>query len=517
MELSILTIFLLCCVASLLLYVWYMSKDHGLFRKLGLPGPTPWPVVGNMMQEMGGAGLFDFHVKMYKKYKKNKVYGVFRAKQPALIVCDLDMIRDICVKHFNNFVNRQTFDVEPPLGNSLLELKDDHWKTVRATVSPSFSTTKLRKMYPHIVRNTQLLLEHLKEKHERNEPVELRDLLSAYTMDMIASTGFGVEINSLKEGENEFTKSGKALLGSFGRFIFLAMFVNFLRPVFKFLGITLMPKDATEFFTRFIDKALESRKHEKGGGSGRSDFIQIMLDAEHEDHTEHGNHAVNEEQENGHNTETKKVLSYSDIQGQAFVFFLAGYDTVATVLSFTMFLICMNPECLKKAQEEVDKVLEGKFPDYDSVQSLPYIEMCMNEAMRMYPPGFILDRICDKEIEIQGIKIPAGMNVTFPVHAIHHDPELWSEPEKFDPERFTPENKAERHPYAFLPFGQGPRNCIGMRLGLLEVKVAVAAMLQTLSPVPCEKTVYPFTQEKLQVKAVEGLWIKFEPRKKLVG
>ncbi|XP_012935676.1 cytochrome P450 3A41-like [Aplysia californica] len=368
-------------------------------------------------------------------------------------------------------------------------------------------------MYPHIVRNTQLLLEHLKEKHERNEPVELRDLLSAYTMDMIASTGFGVEINSLKEGEDEFTKAGKGIKEGKGRFFFLAMFLNFLRPVFKFLGITLMPKDATEFFTRFIDKALESRKHEKDGASGRSDFIQIMLDAEHEDHTEHGNRAVNEEQENGHKTETKKVLSYSDIQGQAFIFLLAGYDTVATVLSFTMFLICMNPDCLKKAQKEVDKVLEGKFPDYDSVQSLPYIEMCMNEAMRMYPPGYILDRICDKDIEIQGIKIPAGMNVSVPVCAIHHDADLWPEPEKFDPERFTPENKAGRHPYAFLPFGQGPRNCIGMRLALLEVKVALAAMLQTLTPVPCEKTVYPFTKDRFQIKAVEGLWIKFESRK----
>ena len=97
------------------------------------------------------------------------------------------------------------------------------------------------------------------------------------------------------------------------------------------------------------------------------------------------------------------------------IFLLGGLDTVATVLSFTLFFIATNPECLKKAQEEIDEVLEGKFPDYESVQSLNYLDMCINEAMRLFPPGFIVDRVVENDIEIEGVKIPKGITVTIPI------------------------------------------------------------------------------------------------------
>merc|ERR1719483_859757 len=194
------------------------------------------------------------------------------------------------------------------------------------------------------------------------------------------------------------------------------------------------------------------------------------------------------------------------------IFLLAGFDTVATVLSFTLFFIATNPECLKKAQKEIDEVLEGEFPDYESANSLNYLEMCINESMRIYPPGFMVDRVVEDDIEIEGVKIPGGITVTIPICGIHRDPELWENPEQYDPERFTPENKATRHPYAFMPFGQGPRNCIGMRLAMLEMKVALASVLQALTPVVCDKTVCPPKMEQYQLRAVDGLWIKFEAR-----
>lgn len=495
MELSYLTVSLLCVVGFLLWYVYYMSSNHGLFKKLGVATPFAWPVMGTMMQEMGKEGLFNYHKRMYEKYKKDKVYGLYRANAPTMIICDLDMIREICVKQFHNFVNRNTFDLDGPIGHALTELKGDHWKDVRAIVSPSFNTSRLKRLFPHIESNAKLLLEHLKEKQETNEPVELRDLMGAFTMDTIASTGFGVEVNSLK-GETEFTKQGKALLNNNARFIFIAIFCKFIRPLLKLLGISMFDKQANDFFTKFVDQALEARKHDTRNTSGRSDFIQLMLDAE------------KEENSNG----SKKGLSYDDIRGQAMIFLLAGFDTTATALSFTLFYLAMNPECREKAQEEVDRVLEGKFPNYESAQGLTYLEMCINEAMRIMPPGFILDRVVENDCEIMGVKIPKGISVTFPVCAIHNDPEIWEKPEQFDPERFTAENKANRHPYAFLPFGQGPRNCIGMRLALLELKVALASILQTLVPTPCEKTVYPPVLQAFDMRAVDGLWVKMEAR-----
>ena len=103
------------------------------------------------------------------------------------------------------------------------------------------------------------------------------------------------------------------------------------------------------------------------------------------------------------------------LQGQALIFLLAGFDTTATALSFTLFFLAMNPESLKKVQEELDQELEGKFPDYESVQALTYLEMCINETMRILPPGFILDRMVENDCEVMGVQIPKGISVTFPV------------------------------------------------------------------------------------------------------
>lgn len=161
-------------------------------------------------------------------------------------------------------------------------------------------------------------------------------------------------------------------------------------------------------------------------------------------------------------------------------------------------------------QKEIDEKIGNDSPNYDNVQGLTYMDMCINESMRIFPPGFILDRVCTEDVTVQGIHIPKGMIVTFPVYAIHNDPEIFPDPEKFQPERFSTENGESRHPYAHLPFGHGPRSCIGIRLALLELKVTLAFILKAVTPIPCEKTVYPVRLNKFMLKAEDGLWVKLQ-------
>ncbi|XP_005112640.1 cytochrome P450 3A24 [Aplysia californica] len=514
MEVSALTWTLMCLVLLLLLvYVFYMSSTHMIFRKLGIPGPTPWPVFGNFVAE-ARAGIMNYQTDLYFKYKHEKVYGFYRGKLAILTIRDLDMIRDICVKNFNDFVNRTTFSNDEPFKNALTEAKDEHWKNIRTTISPTFNTVRLKRMYRHIESNTRQLLDHLKNKQERNEPVELKEVLSHFTMDVIASTGFGVQTNSLGDPNNQFIKESERIMASIGRIFLISTFLDFLKPVLTFFGIASMPRVSLDFFSRFVDVAIQERKLESSGvGSRRHDFLQLMMEAE-EDKPGEENDNMTEEEARVLNThrKSKPGLSLGDMQGQAIIFTLAGYETVSSVLTFTLFLLTMNPECLQKAQAEVDEVLGRKFPDYDDIQSLKYLDMCLNEAIRMFPPGFFLDRKCNADVEIQGVRIPKGVTVLFPMGAIHRDPDLWPEPDKFVPERFTPENKSKRHPYAHLPFGQGPRNCIGMRLALLETKVAVAAILQKFSLVRCEQSKYPVVLEQFRLAPKDGAWVKLEAR-----
>lgn len=255
-----LTFVLLGLTGLMGMYVYYTSSNHRLFKKLGHGGPSPWPVLGTMNHEMGGKGLFDNVRDLYFKYKNQKVFGVYRVNYPSLYICNLDMIREICVKQFNNFSDRFTFGLEDPLGSSMTELKGDHWKTVRTTVSPSFSTARLRRMFPHIDKNARKLADHLHEKSESGEPVELRDLFSCFTMDTIASTGFGMDVNSLDGKDSLFTKHGNVLLGSNGRIIFIAFFANFIRPFLRWFNIELVPKDTSDFFKNLLTKQLRVEK-----------------------------------------------------------------------------------------------------------------------------------------------------------------------------------------------------------------------------------------------------------------
>ena len=127
--------------------------------------------------------------------------------------------------------------------------------------------------------------------------------------------------------------------------------------------------------------------------------------------------------------------------------------------------------------------------NYDSIMDMKYMDMVVDETLRMYPPATRLDRVASNDYEFEGIKIKKGQVIGVPIYALHHNPELYPNPEEFDPERFNDENKKTRDNVAYLPFGAGPRNCIGMRFALIEIKLLLASLLSKYRFVTCDKTV----------------------------
>jgi len=186
-------------------------------------------------------------------------------------------------------------------------------------------------------------------------------------------------------------------------------------------------------------------------------------------------------------------IDNDDIQAQSLVFLLAGYETSSTTLGFVCYHLVTDTHVQDKLRAEIDQMCSGDevSPSYDVLHKMEYLDMVINEALRMYPPAFVLQRDCNETCTIKGVTIPSGMPVMIPCYAIHHDPEIWSEPEKFDPERFTEAEKAKRHPYTFMPFGYGPHNCVGMRFALLEIKLTLVRLLKKYKLERTEKTAPP--------------------------
>jgi cytochrome P450 family 6 len=158
-------------------------------------------------------------------------------------------------------------------------------------------------------------------------------------------------------------------------------------------------------------------------------------------------------------------LTVSELAAESFIFFLGGFETSSSLSVFTMYELALNPDIQDKLRHEIKTGIEdndGKLT-YDLLFSFKYLDMVVNETLRKYPPAFIITRNSTKDFTIPGTEmtIPANTDININVLSIHRDPEYYPEPEKFDPERFTPENVKNRKPFTFIPFGDGPRKCIG--------------------------------------------------------
>ncbi|MEU4100366.1 cytochrome P450 [Streptomyces tanashiensis] len=168
----------------------------------------------------------------------------------------------------------------------------------------------------------------------------------------------------------------------------------------------------------------------------------------------------------------------TELREQVLVFLLAGHETTATSLAFALHLLGRHPEALKRAHEEVDRVLAGRTPGAADLDALPYVTQVLKETMRLFPAAPAIGRRAVAATVIDGVTIPAGADVIVSSWVTHRHPAYWEDPERFDPERFTPEAEAARPRYAWFPFGGGPRACIGQHFSMLESVIALAMILQ---------------------------------------
>jgi cytochrome P450 family 9 len=232
--------------------------------------------------------------------------------------------------------------------------------------------------------------------------------------------------------------------------------------------------------------------------------------------------ATVQESEIGRNQNHAIEITDEVITAQALVFFIAGFTTASSLMSFMSYELAVNPEIQKTLQEEIDEVLTTTKGDisYEDILKMKYLDQVVSEALRKYPPGYVLNRICVKDYLIKPKKdetpalIEKGCLVAIPVIALHYSPEFFPDPEKFDPDRFSDDHKSKIVPGSYMPFGMGPRNCIGSRFALLEIKVLTVSLLSKFDLVPVAKTVIPLQLAKtLSLDAKGGVWLGLQRRK----
>uniref|UniRef100_A0A8C9L8P8 unspecific monooxygenase n=1 Tax=Pavo cristatus TaxID=9049 RepID=A0A8C9L8P8_PAVCR len=471
----------------------YGTWPFGLFKKLGIPGPKPLPFFGTCLEYR--KGFLDFDTECFKKY--GKIWGIYDGRQPAVVVMDPQIIKTVLVKEcYSTFTNRrvrgQHCHVPPSVS-----------LTSRSRMYCSIHFCFVLQMFPTMKHFGDMLVKNVQKRVEKDSSVPVKDFFGSYSMDVVTSTSFGVNIDSMNNPKSPFVREMQKLtkFDFFDPVFILAFVCPFLTPLMAKMNISFFPSDAVDFFMRSIDKIKKDRERETH--KGRVDFLQMMIESQKSD-------------SNGSSDAKHSYKALSDIEvlSQAFIFIFAGYEPTSNTLCYLAYELALHPDVQQKVVDEIDTVLPNKAPlTYEAIMQLDYLDMAVNETLRLYPLGGRLERTCKRDVEINGVTIPKETIVVIPPYTLHRCPEYWPNPEEFRPERFSKENKDNIDPYTYLPFGAGPRNCIGMRFALLTLKVAIVAMLQHFTFQVCKETQIPLKLRSMGLMTPEKpIVLKLVPR-----
>ncbi|KAM6941813.1 cytochrome P450 3A40-like [Lycodopsis pacificus] len=483
-------------VALITLIFVYSCWTFGTFKKMGVPGPKPIPFFGTMLAYRKGFMKFD--TDCFKKY--GKVWGIFDGRQPVLCITDPAMIKAVLIKEcYSLFTNRRNFRLNGQLYDAVSIAEDDQWRRIRSVLSPSFTSGRLKEMFSIMKHHSANLTSSMKKKADKDEPLELKEFFGPYSMDVVASTAFSVDIDSLNNPSDPFVTNMKKMLNFdlFSPLVLIIAFFPFMGPILEKMEFSFFPSSVTDFFYAALKKIKSNR--ECSQQKSRVDFLQLMIDSQK------NNDLSNNEQNKG--------LSDHEILSQAMIFLFAGYETSSSSLTFLAYNLATNPHVMKRLQEEVDSTFPDKGPiEYQALMQMEYLDSVINESLRLYPIAPRLERVAKATVEINGLVIQKDMVVMVPTWPLHRDASLWPEPEEFKPERFSKENKETIDPYTYMPFGAGPRNCIGMRFALVMMKLAMVEILQRFSFSVCKETEIPVEMD------IQGLLMPKRPIKlKLVS
>uniref|UniRef100_A0A7E4VEE3 Cytochrome P450 n=1 Tax=Panagrellus redivivus TaxID=6233 RepID=A0A7E4VEE3_PANRE len=451
-----------------------------------------------------------FVIKLHEKY--GETFGHYFGWHFAVRTTDPVIMKEVFIKQFGNFTDREnnTYTMGYPLGESLLQIGRDGpheygWKEVRSITSPIFTTGKMKAMLPIMHERVVTLIDVLKSKAvDGRINVDVYDEFQALTMDVIGRTAFGVQADSLHDRNDTFYVNGRNFFNEFTIEKSWMLLVSIMVP---FLGTICRPYSKLNGYQQIIAKNLtevvtERRKRMESGWTpkGQVDLIDLLLQQD----------IIRQQNEN------KPPMHIDTIVSNCYGFLLAGYETTSTALAFTAWLLAKNPHVQEKLYAEIvekvgnDSKARG---EYDVVMKLPYLDAVFQESLRIRPPViFFSSRTCVKETYINGFKFTPGTHVGSPVHAIHWDPNLWPNPEVFDPERFIDGKPA--HEMAWVAFGVGPRHCVGQRFAEMEYKFALLELIQSFKLELTEKSDDPL-QHRVNIvvlRPLNGVHLALVPR-----
>jgi len=366
----------------------------------------------------------------------------------------------------------------PLLGDGLLISEGEFWRRQRRIAAPAFHSRRIADFVATMASCTQ---ETLTRWRTRTEPFDVAAEMMALTLNIIARTMFSTDVSGDVATVRRLMEIVAGLRLSMLDLLGFPDWLPRPRPANY--------RRAIAAFETLVARFLAERRSDE---VDRGDLLSMLLAAR--------------------DPETGEGMSDRQLRNEILTIFLAGHETTSNALSWTWYLLAQNLEAEARLHDELDRVLGGRMPTAADLAALKWTRMVVEEAMRLYPPAHAIARMAIGEDRIGGVRIPPRASISISIYVTHRNPNLWPDPERFDPERFAPAAVAQRHRFAYLPFGGGPRICIGNGFAIAEAQVILAAIAQRyrvrLAP---GHTVEPIGLVTLRPKT--GIWVTLEPRK----
>lgn len=404
------------------------------------------PVVGNTFEYLRDP--LAFLRRLLSEYGHERVVRINVGRRITHLVLKPEETKQVLQENNRNYGRGKSFAIlREFLGDGLLTSEGDFWRRQRRLAQPAFHRQKLTILAETMIDQADLWVNRL-EKLDRTEPVNMSAAVMDVTLRIVTRTLFGA---GLSEELDDLSNA----LSNLNRIANNAV----INPI-RFPKWVPTPGNRTyNRATKQVNDLIYSIiKDRRASGESRDDLLDMLL------------RAVDDETGDG--------MSDKQLRDEMLTLFTAGHETTATSLAWTVHLLTQHPDVVARIKAEINRVLGNRNQlTANDLRGLTYLSQVINESLRLYPPAWVMSRLSLGPDRLADYAIDAQQGVLLSPYVLHHDPESWPDPERFDPERFAPEQVKARHPYAFLPFGGGPRLCIGNQFALMELQALLATLL----------------------------------------
>lgn len=417
-------------------------------------GPAEIPILGSILELRHDPPAF--FTRIAHEFGEVARFTVFGRE--ALLFSDPELIKEVLVGQPKNFRKSRGLQLAKALlGEGLLTSEGELHRRQRRLAAPAFAKTRLAKYGDDMVT---IALQHV-DRFPHDESVDVNQLMMRLTLAIVNKTLFNADVTG---DEHKVADALEIILNNMDRLL------NPFTELMNMLPLpsTLRLKQATETLNSIVYRIIADRRANPGD---RGDLLSIYMNAQ-------------DTPGDDENPDTKAPYRMSDkqIRDECLTLFIAGHETTANALSWTLYLLAQNPEWISRAQQEIRTVTAGSNLQAEHFAQLNTLYRIFAEALRLYPPAWTISREAVVDTMIADVAVKAGTTVVMSQWVMHRNPRLWKDPLAFDPDRFLPAAEEARPRFAYFPFGGGPRQCIGDQFAWMEGVLVLAAVLQKFSP-----------------------------------